>query len=84
MQTSVVMQTAVVMQTVVVKQTQVVELTKLVMVTPTARPNPEAVIPNVEPNATVTVWTFWLSPTFDDYIKDTRSPASRQRILASP
>jgi putative chitobiose transport system substrate-binding protein len=61
------------MQTVVVQQTQVVESTKLVMITPTALPNPEAVIPNVEPNATVTVWTFWLSPTFDAYIKDTIS-----------
>jgi putative chitobiose transport system substrate-binding protein len=29
------------------------------------------VIPNVEPNATITFWTFWLSPTFDDYIKNT-------------
>jgi len=42
-----------------------------VVVTPTAGPNPEAVIPNVEPNATITFWTFWLSPTFDQYIKDT-------------
>jgi len=42
-----------------------------VVVTPTPGPNPEAVIPNVEANATVTFWTFWLSPTFDQYIKDT-------------
>ena len=42
-----------------------------VVVTPTPGPNPEAVIPNVEPNAKITFWTFWLSPTFDDYIKDT-------------
>ena len=42
-----------------------------VVVTPTPGPNPEAVIPNVEPNATITFWTFWLSPTFDQYIKDT-------------
>jgi putative chitobiose transport system substrate-binding protein len=42
-----------------------------VVVTPTAGPNPEAVIPNVEANATITFWTFWLSPTFDQYIKDT-------------
>ncbi|HVM70377.1 MAG TPA: sugar ABC transporter substrate-binding protein [Anaerolineales bacterium] len=42
-----------------------------VVVTPTPEPNPEAVIQNVEPNATVTFWTFWLSPTFDQYIKDT-------------
>jgi putative chitobiose transport system substrate-binding protein len=62
---------AIVQQTVVVQQTSVVEVTKEVMITPTALPNPEAVIPNVEPNATITVWTFWLSPTFDTYIKDT-------------
>jgi putative chitobiose transport system substrate-binding protein len=40
-------------------------------VTATPGPNPEAVIQNVEPNATITFWTFWLSPTFDQYIKDT-------------
>src|SRR3954451_13941105 len=35
-------------------------------------PDPaEAVIKNVEPNATITFWTFFLSPTFDDYIKNT-------------
>ena len=39
--------------------------------TPTAGPNPEAVIPNVEPNAEIDFWTFYLSPTFDDYIKGT-------------
>ena len=48
-----------------VVQTQIVE------VTPTAGANPEAVIPGVEPNAEITLWTFWLSPTFDDYIKST-------------
>ncbi len=42
-----------------------------VVVTATPGPNPEAVIANVEPNATITFWTFWLSPTFDNYIKDT-------------
>lgn len=31
----------------------------------------EAVIPNVEQGAEITLWTFWLSPTFDDYIKAT-------------
>jgi putative chitobiose transport system substrate-binding protein len=31
----------------------------------------EAVIPNVEPNAEIHFWTFYLSPTFDGYIKDT-------------
>lgn len=50
-----------------VVQTQVVQ----VQVTPTAGPNPEVVIPNVEPNAQLTVWTFWLSPTFDAYLKAT-------------
>lgn len=58
-----------VVQTVVVNQTQIVE--KQVVVTPTPGPDPEAVIPNVEPNAQITVWTFWLSPTFDSYVKDT-------------
>ena len=31
----------------------------------------EAVIPNVEANAQITFWTFYLSPTFDQYIADT-------------
>jgi putative chitobiose transport system substrate-binding protein len=31
----------------------------------------EKVIPNVEANATIGFWTFYLSPTFDGYIKDT-------------
>src|SRR5215216_2791054 len=48
-----------------VVQTQIVE------VTPMPGPNAEAVIQGVEPNAEITFWTFWLSPTFDDYIKDT-------------
>ena len=40
---------------------------------PTALPaDPaEAVIPNVEQGATISFWTFYLSPTFDQYIKDT-------------
>ena len=40
---------------------------------PTAlAPDPaEAVIPNVEQGAEIGLWTFWLSPTFDQYIKDT-------------
>lgn len=61
-----------------VVQTQIVEvlstavtITKEIMVTPTPGPNPEAVIPNVEPNAEISFWTYWLSPTFDDYIKGT-------------
>lgn len=31
----------------------------------------EAVIAGIEPSAEITLWTFWLSPTFDDYIKTT-------------
>ena len=31
----------------------------------------EAVIPNVEANAEISLWTFWLSPTFDGWIEDT-------------
>src|SRR4029079_8705878 len=31
----------------------------------------EAVITGVEPNAEITFWTFYLSPTFDAYIKET-------------
>ncbi len=61
-------------QTVVTKEVQTVvtkEVEKQVVVTPTPGPNPEAVISNVEPDAEVTLWTFWLSPTFDQYIKDT-------------
>jgi putative chitobiose transport system substrate-binding protein len=35
-------------------------------------PDPaEAVIPNVEQGATIKFWTFFLSPTFDNYIKET-------------
>jgi len=74
-QTQVVTQTQVVVATQVVKETQIVEQTKVVekevLVTPTPGPNPEAVIEGVEPNAELTMWTFWLSPTFDDYIKST-------------
>jgi putative chitobiose transport system substrate-binding protein len=38
---------------------------------PLAADPAEAVITNIEPNAEITVWTFWLSPTFDNYLKDT-------------
>ena len=35
-------------------------------------PDPaEAVITGIEPGAEITFWTFFLSPTFDQYIKDT-------------
>jgi putative chitobiose transport system substrate-binding protein len=39
--------------------------------TPLAADPAEAVIPNVEQGAEITLWTFFLSPTFDDYIKNT-------------
>lgn len=60
-------------ETVVVKETQVVEVEKevQVVVTPTPGPNPDAVISGVEDGAEITIWTFWLSPTFDEYIKET-------------
>jgi putative chitobiose transport system substrate-binding protein len=49
------------------------EPTEAASAEPTALPvDPaEAVIPNVEQGATITFWTFYLSPTFDQYIKDT-------------
>jgi putative chitobiose transport system substrate-binding protein len=40
---------------------------------PLAADPAEAVIPNVEQGATVGLWTFWLSPTFDPWIADTIS-----------
>jgi len=57
----------------VVEQTVEVEkvVEKVVEVTPTPGPNPEAVISGVEEGAEITLWTFWLSPTFDDYIAST-------------
>ena len=60
-----------VVQTQVVVETSVVEVEKVVEVTPTPGPHPEAVIQGVEPDAEITLWTFWLSPTFDDFIKST-------------
>ena len=39
--------------------------------TPLAPDPAEAVIPNVEQGATIKFWTFYLSPTFDNYIKAT-------------
>jgi putative chitobiose transport system substrate-binding protein len=38
---------------------------------PLAADPAEAVIPNVEANAEIHFWTFYLSPTFDNYIKAT-------------
>ncbi|MBP1692206.1 MAG: extracellular solute-binding protein [Chloroflexi bacterium] len=72
-QTVVVEKTVPVQQTVQVEkkviETQIVE--KVVQVTPTPGPNPEAVIQGVEQGCELGLWTFWLSPTFDDYIKNT-------------
>ena len=36
---------------------------------PSGSTNPEAVIEGVEEGATVGFWTFWLSPTFDEFIQ---------------
>ena len=52
-------------------EVQVTTVVEEVLITPTPGPNPEAVIEGVEQNAEITFWTFWLSPTFDDYIKST-------------
>jgi putative chitobiose transport system substrate-binding protein len=52
-----------------VEKTVEVEVEKLV--TPTPGPDPEALFTNVEPGAEITVWTFWLSPDFDDYVQST-------------
>ncbi|HLE52034.1 MAG TPA: sugar ABC transporter substrate-binding protein [Anaerolineales bacterium] len=52
-------------------EVQVTTVVEEVLVTPTPGPNPEAVIEGVEQNAEITFWTFWLSPTFNDYIKST-------------
>ena len=60
----------VIRETVVVTQPAEI-MEKIVEVTPTPGPHPEAVIEGVEPNAEITVWTFFLSPTFDDFIKST-------------
>ena len=38
---------------------------------PLAADPAEAVITGIEPNASISVWTFWLSPTFDAWIADT-------------
>lgn len=65
----VIRETQIVRETQVVEQTTVVE--RVVEVTPTPGPNPEAIIEGVEENAEITFWTFFLSPTFDDYITST-------------
>lgn len=65
----VIRETQIVRETQVVEQTTVVE--RVVEVTPTPGPHPEAIIEGVEENAEITFWTFFLSPTFDDYITST-------------
>lgn len=55
----------------VVVQTEVVEQQVEVVVTPTPGPNPETAIADVEEGAEITFWTFYLSPTFDEYIQNT-------------
>jgi putative chitobiose transport system substrate-binding protein len=70
-----------IVKTVMVETIKTVEVEKEVkvevevekLITPTPGPNPEAVIQGVEPNAEITFWTFWLSPTFDEYINSTIS-----------
>jgi ABC-type glycerol-3-phosphate transport system substrate-binding protein len=52
-------------------EVQVTTVVEEVFVTPVPEPNPEAVIEGVEPGAEITLWTFWLSPTFDEYILST-------------
>ena len=64
-------QTQIVKETQIVNQTQVVKETQIVEVTPVPPANPEAVIEGVESGAEIGLWTFYLSPTFDDYIKST-------------
>ncbi|RPI86463.1 MAG: sugar ABC transporter substrate-binding protein [Chloroflexi bacterium] len=56
-------------KTVEVEKVVEVEVEKLV--TPMPGPHPEAVIEGVEEGAEITIWTFWLSPDFDDYIHST-------------
>jgi putative chitobiose transport system substrate-binding protein len=64
-----------IIETVVVETIKTVEVEKPVevevLVTPTPGPNPEAVIQGVEEGAEITFWTFFLSPTFDEYIQNT-------------
>jgi putative chitobiose transport system substrate-binding protein len=48
---------------------KIVEVEKLI--TPEPAKNPEAIIEGVEEGAEITIWTFWLSPTFDQYVLDT-------------
>jgi putative chitobiose transport system substrate-binding protein len=52
-------------------EVQVTTVVEEVMVTPEPEANPEAVIEGVEDGAEITLWTFFLSPTFDQYIQDT-------------
>jgi putative chitobiose transport system substrate-binding protein len=52
-------------------EVQVTTVVEEVMVTPEPEANPEAIIAGVEDGAEITLWTFFLSPTFDEYIQNT-------------
>lgn len=58
-------------KTVEVQVEKTVEVQVEKLITPTPGPDPEALFTNVEQGAELTVWTFWLSPTFDEYVKST-------------
>jgi putative chitobiose transport system substrate-binding protein len=70
-----------IVETVVVEVEKLVEVEKKVevekivevekLVTPEPAKNPESIIEGVEEGAEITLWTFWLSPTFDQYVLDT-------------
>lgn len=58
-------------KTVEVEVEKTVEVQVEVPVTPVPEMSAEALFTDVEEGAELTVWTFWLSPTFDDYVKST-------------
>jgi putative chitobiose transport system substrate-binding protein len=66
-----------IIETVVFEVEKVVEVEKIVevevekLVTPEPGKNPEAIFEGVEEGAEITIWTFWLSPNFDQYVLDT-------------
>lgn len=54
-----------------VERTVIVTQEVIVEVTPTPGPNPERLFAEVEDGAELTFWTWYLSPTFDEYIQGT-------------
>jgi putative chitobiose transport system substrate-binding protein len=52
-------------------EVQVTTVVEEVVVTPEPEANPEAIIEGVEEGAEISLWTFFLSPTFDEYIQNT-------------